>query len=98
MLSQHEIGKQAITNRDLLTEVVKIKKIFYNSGFASYDDCLDGKLHLIPSDDYLALLKKDFNKMVEHKMFYREQPDFDHIIERLISLEKQINDISGKVG
>lgn len=92
MLSQHDIGKQAATNRDLLTEVVKIKKIFYNSGFAKYDDCLNGGLRLVPNNDYIALLKNDFNDMVENKMFYGEQPDFNHIIEQLVCLETKLND------
>jgi hypothetical protein len=91
MLSKHDIGKQAATNRALLKEVVKIKKIFYNSGFAKYDDCLNGGLRLVPNSDYIALLKDDFNNMVENKMFYGEQPDFNHIIEQLALLEKSIN-------
>lgn len=92
MLSQHDIGKQAITNRELLTEVVKIKKIFYNSGFAKYDDCLNGGLRLVPNSDYITLLKNDFNNMVENKMFYDDQPNFNHIIDQLVCLEKKIND------
>lgn len=92
MLSRHEIGKQAATNRALLTEVVKIKKIFYNSGFANYDDCLNGGLRLVPNSNYLSLLKADFNNMVESKMFYGEQPDFNYIIEQLVFLEKTVNE------
>lgn len=34
MLANHAIGKQALTNRELLNEVIKIKKTFYDSGFA----------------------------------------------------------------
>jgi len=93
MLAQHDIGKQATTNRDLLIEVVKIKKIFYNSGFAKYDECLNGGFRLVPGSDYIALLEGDFNNMIENKMFYGEQPDFKHIIEKLTFLEKKINDI-----
>ena len=92
MLSQHDIGKHAATNRDLLTEVVKIKKIFYNSGSAKYDDCLNGGLRLVPSSDYIALLKEGFNNMVENKMFYGMPPDFNQIIGQLIFLEKEINE------
>lgn len=91
MLSQHDVGKQAVVNRDLLTEVVKIKKIFYNSSFAKYDDCLNGGLRLVPSGNYIALLKDDYNNMVENKMFYGEQPNFNQIIEQLVFLERAIN-------
>ncbi len=34
MLANHDIGKQAQMNRMLLNEVIKIKKTFYDSGFA----------------------------------------------------------------
>jgi hypothetical protein len=47
-LSNNEIGSQAITNYELLKEVIKIKKTFYDSGYANYDDCLAGKFRLIP--------------------------------------------------
>lgn len=91
MLCNHEIGKQAISNRELLGEVIKIKKTFYDSGFAKYDDCLIGNLRLIPSDDYLELLKDDFNMMLGNKMFYGAQPDFDSIIKEIKNLERAVN-------
>jgi len=92
MLTNHDIGKQARINRALLNEVIKIKKTFYDSGFAKYDDCLNGNLRLTPSDDYLKLLKDDFNKMLNNKMFYGEQPDFDSIISDIKTLELTINE------
>lgn len=94
MLANHDIGKQALINRELLNEVIKIKKTFYDSGFAKYDDCLNGNLHLIPKNDYLKLLKDDFNKMLSNKMFYGEQPDFDYIINEVTKLETVINQIN----
>jgi hypothetical protein len=94
MLANHAIGKQALTNRELLNEVIKIKKTFYDSGFAKYDDCLNGNLRLVPNGDYLKLLKDDFNKMLSNKMFYGEQPDFDFIISEVTKLETVINQLN----
>lgn len=91
MLANHGIGEQAIKNKDLLNEVIKVKKTFYDSGFAKYDDCLNGNLHLIPNDNYLKLLEVDFGKMISNKMFYGEQPDFDSIISNIKTLELTIN-------
>ncbi len=91
MLSKNDIGKKALTNRDLLNEVIKVKKTFYDSGFAKYDDCLNGNLRLIPNEDYLQLLKDDFNKMLSNKMFYGQQPNFDNIISEIRKLENLIN-------
>lgn len=91
MLANHDIGKEAIVNRELLKEVIKIKKTFYDSGFAKYDNCLNGNLHLIPNDDCIKLLKEDFNKMLSNKMFYGEQPNFDSIINRVRKLQEEVN-------
>ncbi len=91
MLSKHGIGKQALTNRDLLNEVINVKKTFYDSGFAKYDSCLNGNFHLIPNDNYLKLLRDDFSKMLNNKMFYGDQPDFDLIINDIKKLENDIN-------
>lgn len=91
MLAEHEIGKQAITDINQLKEVVKVKKAFYDSSYAKYDNCLNGKLQLIPNDQYLTLLKKDFDKMLEEKMFYYGPPHFDSIIQKVGQLEKEIN-------
>ncbi|HEU5280462.1 MAG TPA: nucleotidyl transferase AbiEii/AbiGii toxin family protein [Gammaproteobacteria bacterium] len=91
MLSKHLIGKEALSNRSLLQEVIKIKKTFYDSGFAKYDECINGNMRLIPNNDYLKLLKDDFDKMLGNKMFYGEQPDFYRIIHEVKQLETIIN-------
>lgn len=91
MLSNHDIGTQAINNKELLQEVIKIQKTFYNSSFAKFDDCLSGNFCLIPNDDYLKSLDADFNKMLSNKMFYGEQPNFDDIVITIKKLQKQIN-------
>ena len=91
MLSNHEIGNRAQTNRDLLNEVIKVKKTFYDSSFAKYDDCLNGSLRLIPNEDYLKLLNEDFSKMLSNKMFYGQQPNFDNVISEVRKLENSIN-------
>lgn len=93
MMINSDIGRQAIINPTLLKEVVNIKKTFYNSGFAKYDDCLNGNLRLIPNDDYMKLLKKDFDKMIKNKMFYKNEPKFDEIIACIGRLEKEINNL-----
>lgn len=91
MLSNHEIGKQAINNRELLEEVIKIQKTFYNASFARFENCLSGNFCLIPNDHYLKLLYDDFNKMLSNKMFYEEQPNFNEIVVTIKKLQKQIN-------
>lgn len=93
MLSDSDIGRQAIRNRDLLIDVVKLKAVFYNATYANYDACLAGNLRLIPDDAHLRLLHQDFSKMIDAGMFFGTTPVFDEILDRLHALEVDINNL-----
>lgn len=45
----------------------------------------------MPNNNYLKLLKNDFNEILNNKMFYGEQPDFDTIIAQIKELEYTVN-------
>lgn len=90
-LAAQDIGQRALKNRDLLADVVKHKKVFYNTGYANYDACLMGELRLIPDAAVLPALRDDFDRMVSAGMFIGDAPAFDAIIERLQALESAIN-------
>jgi hypothetical protein len=91
MLADLSHGDEALANRDLLADVVKHKKVFYNTGYANYDACLAGQLRLIPDEAALAGLREDFQHMVGAGMFIGEPPTFDTLINRLRVLEAVIN-------
>lgn len=91
MLADLEHGQSALTNRDLLADVVKHKKVFYNTSYANYDACLAGQLRLLPDKAVLAALSADFQRMIDAGMFIGDAPAFDVIIERLRALEATIN-------
>lgn len=90
-LADLPIGEDALERRDLLVAVVKLKKVFYDAGYARYDDCLDGKFRLIPNDASLVILQEDFKRMVGAGMFIGAAPSFESIIARLRKLEATIN-------
>jgi hypothetical protein len=90
-LADLEIGKDALARRGLLVAVVKLKKIFYDSGHARYDDCLDGKFRLVPNESSRKILQDDFDRMIDAGMFIEAPPSFDSILERLRELEATIN-------
>ena len=46
-LSQIAIGTNALGERDLLVDVVKIKKAFYSRSTCEYDKCLSGEFRLV---------------------------------------------------
>ena len=90
-LSKHERSKEAIANSELLADVVKYKKLFYNSSYANYDACLKSAFRLVPGDILLKALERDFEQMILSGMFYDEQPVFSDVVESVISLEKLLN-------
>jgi len=91
MLADQVHGQAAVTDRALLADVVKHKKVFYNASYANYDACLAGQLRLIPEDAALAALRDDFQRMTGAGMFIGEPPAFDAIVDRLRALETAIN-------
>ena len=90
-LGQHESGKSAVKNRELLEDVIRHKKIFFNSGYANYDCCLKSELKLVPDKDMLKSLTADYEKMVSAGMMYESPPSFDEVIDGLERLEGEIN-------
>lgn len=91
MLANNEIGRKALADRALLEDVVRFKKVFYDSSYANYDECLSKELKIIPSEEMLTTLRLDYKNMIRESMFQVEPPAFDEIIERLRVLEADIN-------
>ena len=60
-LADHAVGRAALSDRALLADVVRHKKVFFHAGNANYDRCLDGHLRLVPDDDQLPALQSDYN-------------------------------------
>lgn len=97
MLSEHQVLKDTIHDPNLLLDVLKYKKAFYNSSYANYDDCLKGNFKLIPADNILKELENDFNHMLSSGMFYGKQPNFIETIALVDKLEKNLNEIISNV-
>jgi hypothetical protein len=89
-LYRHNKSKHSLNERELLVDVIKHKKLFYNASYANYDACLKGGFKLLPEESLLEALRKDFDQMLEAGMFY-STPSFDEIIRHLSQLEKTIN-------
>jgi hypothetical protein len=91
MLADHEIGAAALTNRELLEDVVRIKNALWYRSNAQYDLCLDGKCRLVPHGNLLAGLQRDYDQMITSGMFSLAPPTFDEVIAKLHRLESRIN-------
>ncbi|MEW6775273.1 MAG: nucleotidyl transferase AbiEii/AbiGii toxin family protein [Bdellovibrionota bacterium] len=91
VLADHSIGKKALVDRNLLEDVVRHKKVFYASKDSRYEDCLEGKFRIIPGEELLVELRKDFERMRSAEMFFVTPPSFEEITARLRKLEEAIN-------
>jgi len=90
-LADLEVGRSAVSDIELLRDVLSIKETFYRSGHSYYDRCAAGGLRLVPEPALLDALRGDYQAMLAAQMFYGETLSFDHIIERLAALEQEIN-------
>lgn len=90
-LADHDVGRRAVSDIELLRDVLNIKETFYRSGHSHYDRCAAGGLRLVPEAALLGALREDYQAMLAAQMFYGETLPFERIIERLAALEQQIN-------
>ena len=90
-LAAHDAGRAALTDRALLEDVVRHKKVFFHAGNANYDQCLDGRLRLVPDDDQLPALQSDYGAMRNARIVGHDAPGFDALIERIRILETDTN-------
>lgn len=90
-LADHDVGRTALCNRALLADVVQHKKVFFHAGDANYDQCLDGRLRLVPDADQLPALQADYDAMRHARIVGDDAPGFDVMIERIRILEAEAN-------
>lgn len=90
-LARHDIGSIALRDRELLAHVVKLKSIFYRSGFANYSACLETRFRLVPEEPLRVALERDFSAMVREGMFFEQPGSFAAILDELGRLEKMLN-------
>jgi len=91
MLADRQIGADALADRDLLADVVRVKNAFYKKQTSDYDACLSGGLRLLPDDDGISALAMDYARMIEAGMFSTAPPTIGTVVERLGLLEHEIN-------
>ena len=89
VMAQKGIADSAFQDIALLERVVRNKSLMFADKKASYDTAVIGSLRLIPKEEMMPELKRDYVAMRE--MFLAEAPEFEVIMSTLLSLEKQIN-------
>jgi hypothetical protein len=88
-LYEHELGRAAVKDTDLLLKVVRHKEVFFPAAWARYADAKPGTLRIVPPDARLPELEQDYQKMQE--MIFGEPPAFERLLEMLREIEHAIN-------
>jgi hypothetical protein len=88
-LYQHELGKAAVKDMELLLKVARHKEVFFPAAWARYADAKPGTLRLVPPDARLPELEQDYRKMRE--MVFGEPPAFEELLEVLREIEGHVN-------
>lgn len=91
VMSRAQVVDDALADLELLKSVTNHKDLFYHSAWAKYDQACPGSFHLIPRDERLPVISRDYQEM--SAMFFNEPPGFESILEQLLELEKRINKI-----
>jgi len=86
---QASIKTEALNNLDLLKDVVDFNVKFYPTNWANFEDAKQGTFKLIPSDETLVKLSKDYNDI--QSMLYGDKPTFAQIIDRIKEFENLLN-------
>lgn len=91
-LAHSDVKKQALSDTELLRSVVDFKATFWRSNAARYDLCAPGTLRLVPPEDSMPLIEKDYAAM--RNMIFGDAPDFDWLMSEISQLESEINNLA----
>jgi hypothetical protein len=89
MMALSTIKDKALSDIELLDQVVKHKQTFYPSAWPRYDLARVGTLKLLPAETRLEALRQDYRQM--GIMIFGDPLPFDSITAALAELEKEIN-------
>lgn len=89
VMAEKGIADTALKQPELLQQVVQNKNLMFRDNKASYETATLEELKLMPTDDMLPAIQKDYAAMQE--MFMGDAPDFEVVMQCLAELEEQIH-------
>ena len=92
-LMDTEHGKAAINDTELYKGIVIHREKFNPLRGLDYSNHIPGRIKIIPPDTVIKEWEKDYQTMTEN-MIYGEPLKFDSLINRMLELQKRINDIA----
>lgn len=89
--SINKVKENAFERSDLLASDIRFKDKFYHSKSASYETATRSTIRLIPDEEAIVSLRKDYTHMERMMYGNGKQPTFDEIISGLRLLEDEIH-------
>jgi hypothetical protein len=86
----HPAKEKSVSRLDLLDRVRLHKSRYFESSWANYDTAIPGSLRLLPPDNRIAELRRDYAAM-EPMFLAKETPTFEQILSILSEAEQQLN-------
>ncbi|NRB80377.1 MAG: nucleotidyl transferase AbiEii/AbiGii toxin family protein [Saccharospirillaceae bacterium] len=79
------MANKALTQIDLLKDVVEFKKLFYPMNWAKYETATAQQIKLLPNNNHIKALEADYQSMQE--MIFGPVPSFAELIKTLEQFE-----------
>ena len=91
-IAQSPVAANALSDLSLLDDVVRFKRRFYRSPWASYETAKPGTFRPMPTEEGDVVLRKDYAAM--RPMFFSDPPAWEEVLRGLEKLEHQINQMN----
>lgn len=89
-LARNPATQDAIADLETCERVVGWKRVFFGSAWANHETARPGSFHLLPNDERLPALRRDFAAMRD--MYLAEPPSFVEVLATLAALEHRLNE------
>lgn len=89
-LARHPVAARALDQDELRDRVIAWKSRFFGSSWANYDLAKPGTFRLVPPDERLPALRRDYEAM--RAMFLTEPAPFNDVLAALAELELCVNE------
>ena len=80
---------EALKRDEIRNQVVTWKGRYFRSGWSSYGTAQPGKFRLVPPEERLLSLRRDYGQMRD--MYLSPPPSFDEVLGHLTTLQARIN-------
>ncbi|MCF0227788.1 MAG: nucleotidyl transferase AbiEii/AbiGii toxin family protein [Malacoplasma sp.] len=88
--SDKKLLEKILKRKDIYKAVVINDISYHYRAYAHFEECLENNIKLIPNKELLAVIKNDYNEMIE--MFFIKPPAFEKIVNFLSDIERKIKD------